>query len=254
MALLTDGNPNDNERLRVYESGILDVAHVESIDLQAKLGLATEEVSEDVLDALLDHSTDPQGSARRSAGVSDVVVTPQMKRWHAVHTLEIVYRDAFNNQLNDRYLAKFREYQELSRHARGHAVRFGIGLVADPIPKAERPTLSFAAGFLPATTYFVQVSWLNSLGQEGAPGELTTFDSPEGSLLVVQAVNPPPNATGWNVFVGLTDSTRMQQNGGPVNIGASFTLSEEGVVAGRAPGDGQSPDLYVVGGPLLRRG
>ena len=254
MALLTDGSPNDNEGLRVYESGILDVAHVEAIDLQAKLGLATEEVSEDVLDVLLDHSTDPQGAGRRSVGVADIVVTPQMKRWHAVHTLEIVYRDAFNNQLNDRYLAKFREYQELSRHARGHAVRFGIGLVADPIPKAQVPTLSFVAGFLPATTYYVQVSWLNSLGQEGAPSEPTTFESPAGSLLVVQALNPPTNATGWNVFVGLTDSTLMQQNSVPLNISTSFTLSGAGVVVGRVPGNGQNADLYVVGGPLLRRG
>ncbi|HEV8147026.1 MAG TPA: hypothetical protein VGP79_11620 [Bryobacteraceae bacterium] len=254
MALLTDGSPNDNEGLRVYESGILDVAHVEAIDLQAKLGLATAEVSEDVLDVLLDHSTDPQGTARRSLGVSGVVVTPQMKRWHAVHTLEIVYRDAFNNQLNDRYLAKFREYQELSRHARGHAVRFGIGLVADPIPKAQTPTLSFAAGFLLATTYYAQVSWLNSQGQEGAPSELTTFDSPEGSRLVIQAVNPPANATGWNVFVGLSSTTLTQQNSVPLSVGGSFTLSDAGVAAGRAPGDGQRPDVYVVGGPLLRRG
>jgi hypothetical protein len=177
-----------------------------------------------------------------------------MKLWHAVHTLEIVYRDAFNNQLNDRYLAKFREYQELSRHARGHVVRFGIGLVGDPIPKAQRPALSLAAGLLPATTNYNQVSWLNSLGQEGAPSEPTTYESPAGSLLVVQALNPPANATGWNVFVGLTDSTLMQQNSVPLSIGASFTLSGAGVVVGRVPGNGQNPDVHVVGGPLLRRG
>jgi hypothetical protein len=100
----------------------------------------------------------------------------------------------------------------------------------------------------------VQVSWLNSQGQEGAPSEVTTFESPEGSLLVVQAVNPPANATGWNVFVGMTESTLMQQNGAPLTVGDSFTLSAAGVVTGRAPGQGQSADVYVVGGSLLRRG
>ena len=45
MALLTDGNPNDTEGLRVFESAILDVAQVEAIDLDAKLCLATEEIS-----------------------------------------------------------------------------------------------------------------------------------------------------------------------------------------------------------------
>src|SRR5580704_4818274 len=127
--LLTDGSPNNTEDLRVYESAILGVANVEMIDLGVKLELAADEIAEDVLDFLLDHSgAEPQvfsrwqlgtpAAWRRRMGVSDVVVTRQMKRWHAVHTLEIVYRDAFNNQLNDRYQAKFLEYQELSRSAR----------------------------------------------------------------------------------------------------------------------------------------
>ena len=72
MALLTDGNPNDTEALRVYETAILDLAHVETIDLDAKLGLATEEISQEVLDILLGHTPlsyapayDYQGSVRR---------------------------------------------------------------------------------------------------------------------------------------------------------------------------------------------
>ena len=82
MALLTDGNPNDTEALRVYETAILDVAHVELIDLDAKMGLATEEISQEVLNVLLGHTqvSDPQGNMRRRIGVSDVVVTSQMKR------------------------------------------------------------------------------------------------------------------------------------------------------------------------------
>src|SRR5579872_258904 len=115
--LLTDGNPNTTEDLRVYESAILDVAHTEMIDLNAKLGLATEEISQDVVDILLDHTRTlypqlgvMQWNMRRQLGVSDVVVTRQMKRWHATHTLAVVYRDAFNNQLNDRYQVKFNEY------------------------------------------------------------------------------------------------------------------------------------------------
>src|SRR3954466_13857831 len=120
MALLTDGNPNDTEALRVYETAILDVASVEMIDLDAKLCLATEEISHDVLDVLLDHTRNeysltqvPVSGDRRKIGVSDVVVSPQMKRWQALHALAVVYRDAYNNQLNDRYGKKWEEYREL---------------------------------------------------------------------------------------------------------------------------------------------
>src|SRR5579871_3788298 len=139
MALLTDGNPNDTEGLRAIESAILEVARVEGIDLNAKLCLATEEISQDVLDMLLGHSPVPfliGGEQRRRLGVSDVVVSPQMKRWQALHTLAVVYRDAYNNQLNDRYLSKWDEYRELARGARERTYGYGIGLVAAPVPRA----------------------------------------------------------------------------------------------------------------------
>ena len=253
--LLTDGSPNTTEDLRVYESAILEVAHTEAIDLEAKLGLATEEVSEDVLDVLLDHSSasDPQGLTRRTLDVSDVVVSRQLKRWHAVHTLETVYRDAFNNQLNDRYQAKFEEYQELSRNARAHALRFGIGLVLHPIPKAGAPLVSLVAADAPAAVYYLQTSWTSGT-QEGAPSAVTTSEATEGTVPAVSGQNAPAGATGFNVYVGIAADALMLQTQIPIAVGGTFTLANTGVAAGRAPGDGQPADVFVVGGPTLRRG
>ena len=145
--LLTDCNPNTPEDLRVYESAILDVANLEQIDLGGKLNLARWEIAEDVLEVLLDHTryTYLQANVRRQIGVSDVVVTYPMKRWHALHTLEVVYRDAFNNQLDDRYQAKFNEYYELAKDARTSTMKYGIGLVATPLSQAPAPVVSSAA-------------------------------------------------------------------------------------------------------------
>jgi len=258
--LLTDGSPNDDESLRVYESGILDVSNTEMIPLKAKLQLALEEISEDVLDVLLDHSapSDPQATTRRKIGVSDVVVTPQMRRWHAVHTLEVFYRDAFNNQLNTRYQAKINEYQKLAQGARDRTYQYGIGLALTPIPKAQMPVFSFVSGSIAETIYYVQVSWVSANGQMGDASDLTTYDSPAESLPVVTAVNPPAAATGFNVYMGLTAETLMLQNSTPVAVGGSFTLSTSGLttglVTGSRPGRGQVPDVYVTGGMLLRRG
>lgn len=256
MALLTDGNPNDDEALRAYETAILDVASVEAIDLDAKLSLATEEVSDDILDILLDHTriVDPQSTIRRVMGVTDVVVTPQLKRWHALHTLEIVYRDAFNNQLNDRYQAKVIEYRDLSRNAREHAIRFGIGLALNPIPQAPQPVLSFVSGPIPETTYYVEVTWVSAMGKEGAPSDIMAFDTPAGSLLVAQALNPPTVAAGFNVYAGLTPTTLTLQSPTPIPTGQSFTLPDSGLVTGTPPGNGQTADIYIIGGPILRRG
>jgi len=252
--LLTDTCPNDTEALRVYESAVLHVANMESIDLVVKLRLALDEVSEDVLDTLLSHSTDSAALLRRTKGVSDVVVTSQMRRWHAVHTLEVFYRDAFNNQLNDRYKAKFSEYHELSRVARLHTLRFGIGLVNSPIPKADLPAVTFTNGSPPAAVYYVQVTWVAGSGQEGSPSTLTAIQTADGQIPVIQAVNPPAGATGFNVYVSLTPANLMLQNSVPVPVGGSFSLNETGPLEGRAPGDGQAPDVYVTGGSHLLRG
>ena len=255
MALLSDGNPNDDQALQAYESGILDVAAIEKIDLEIKLGLSTEEISDDVLNILLDHTrtADPQSNIRRMVGVSDVVVTPPMKRWQALRTLEIVYRDAFNNQLNDRYGPKVAEYHELSRQARDSTIKLGIGLVLAPIPQAQIPTLSTTAGAGAAATYYVEVSWVSALGQEGSPSEVTALTTAAGTVLVVQPVNPPAVATGFNVYIGMSADTLALQTATAVPVGQSFTLTG-GLAAGRAPGNGQMADVYVIGGSTLRRG
>lgn len=252
--LLTDGCPNDTEALRVYESSVLDTANTESIDLVVKLHLALEEISEDVIDILLSHSTDWTALLRRTKGVSDVVVTAQLKRWHALHTLEVFYRDAFNNQLNDRYQVKAQEYAELARGARLHTVRYGIGLVNNPIPQADLPQVTFTNGSPPAASYYLQVSWVSSILHEGAPSKLTALDGAQGQVPVIQAVNPPPGAAGFNVYASLTPEGLALQNSTPVAVGGSFTLSQTGPVSGNAPGNGQVPDLYVTGGSNLNRG
>ena len=252
--LLTDGLPNDTEALRVYESGVLDVSNMEGIDLVVKLHLALAEISEDVLDILLSHSTDMVAMLRRTKGVSDVVVSPQMKRWHALHTLEVFYRDAFNNQLNDRYQVKSLEYQELARAARLHTVRFGIGLVNNPIPRADVPQVSFTIGTPSAASYYIQVSWVSATGQEGDPSLLMAFDGGVNQVPVIQAVDPPVGAVGFNVYASLTPTTLALQNSSPVAVGGSFTLNQSGPVSGPAPGNGQAPDSYITGGSTVIRG
>ena len=236
MALLTDGNPNDTEGLRVFESAILDVAHVEGIDLDVSCVWLREEISQDVLDMLLGHTPVRfliGGDQRRLLGVSDVVVSPQMKRWQALHTLAVVYRDAYNNQLNDRYLSKWDEYRELARGARERTYGFGIGLVAAPIPRAGTPVLGAGAGALAGALYYVQVSWVSAAGQEGSASCSTNFQTSDNSVLTVAAGNAPAGAVGWNVYVGLTVSTVTLQNSAPLAIGRHFTLPGSGVV-GRA--------------------
>src|SRR5262249_12033982 len=141
---------------------------------------------------------------------------PALRLWLIFHTLEIVYRDAFHNQLNDRYKAKWEEYKELSSFASGLLYQIGIGTVVDPIPQADHPVLTLLAGLLAPGKYFVQVAWRNANGEEGSPSELTALVVTNGSALQAQAVNPPANAVTWNVYAGSTPDTLFLQNAKPL--------------------------------------
>jgi hypothetical protein len=226
------------------------------IGLTAKLRLATEEISYNVVDILLDHTppSDPSGTQRRMLGVSEVVVTPQLRRWHALHTLEITYRDAYNNQLNDRYQAKWDEYRSLANEARDQTLHYGIGLISTSIPRAEAPIFSVTAGLIPSTIYYVRVSWLSATGQEGLASKETTYQTADGSLLVVQSVAPPAVAAAWNVYIGTTETTVTLQNAAPIPVGQTFTIPGTGLITGIPAGSGQAADSWVTGGRALLRG
>lgn len=254
--LLTDGNPNTSVALVTYETEILDVAAAEGIDLDQKLKLSTEEISQDILDVLLDHTwiVDPLPNQRRTIGVSDVVVSAQMTRWHALHTLATVYRDAFNNQLNDRYRAKWKEYTLLAQDGRAKTYSFGIGVVANPVPQAQPPLLSTVTGAGQGGTFYVQQTWVNASGAEGAPSVETALTIAPPDDLVVTPVNPPAVATAFNVYVGTSSGTETLQNPTPIPVGGNFTMPSSGVALGTAMGTGQVATYYITGGPLLRRG
>jgi hypothetical protein len=254
--LLTDGNPNDTIALVRYEMEILNLAATEGIDLDQKLGLATEEISQDVLEFLLDHTrmVDPLPNVRRTTGVTDVVVSPQMTRWHALHTLAIVYRDAFNNQLNDRYQPKWREYELLAKDGATRTFSYGIGLVSNPIPEAETPSLGTASGAGLGGTFYVQVTWVGADGAEGAPSVATALTVEVLNDLVVQGVNPPAVATGFNVYAGTSANATTLQNSATISIGETYTVPDGGLIVGKPVGIGQAADTYITGGPMLRRG
>lgn len=123
-----------------------------------------------------------------------------------------------------------------------------------PIPQAGAPVLNSAPGLLPATIYYVQIAWVSATGQEGAPSNVTAFQAPLASLMTVTNGAAPPVATGFNVYVGLTDGTATLQNTVPIAVGQTFIEADTGLMAGVAVGTGQTPEIYVTGGSVLRRG
>ncbi len=259
MALFTDGQLNSIVDLQNYETRILDLASGEGIDLAGKIMLAQDEVANELLMFLLKRLPFAESKwvgltgIRQQIGVSDVAATKPLRQWHAHKTLAFVYRDAFNNQLNDRYQGKWNEYEQLSKTSSQNYFRIGVGMVAGPIPKACIPTLNLIVGNGLASTYYAAVTWVNQAGQQGSPSEVGQITALAGQQLQVTAVRPPASVTGWNVYVGGSPTTLSLQSGAPIGIGGTW-FTTGALTTGAQPGDGQQPTWYLVDHHTIERG
>ncbi len=256
MALFTDGPINVSGDLVKYENNILNVASTENIDTTQKCCLAQEEMEVELL-LFLDRNVlwDPWFAVlRRNVGICDVVVTGPMKRWHAYKTLELVYRDAYYNQLNDRYQAKWTEYQTISADAARKLFKAGVGMALDPVSKASAPSLTTVAASVSGASYYARASWVSAAGKEGQVSDVVQVTSASGSAIAVGASNPPAGVVSWNVYGGADPNATTLQNAMPLPISSTWTLPVTGLVTGRAPSGGQAPEWWMVDKQILLRG
>ena len=252
--LFTDNPAIAIEDLADYETAVLDTAHIEGINPTVKIRLSTNEVGLQLQSQFTPLATNGSGTSPVLT-LANIVVTPPLRLWLLFHTLELVYRDAYFSQLNDRYQAKWNEYKELSTSSEALLFQIGVGTVADPIPQAVHPALSLVSGTLAPAKYFVEVSWKNVTGQEGSPSETTALDVPAGSTLQVQALSPPSNAVSWNVYAGVTPDALFLQNTAPLTPGASWIAPGSGLTTtGQQPGTGQPPTFLSTQPKILLRG
>lgn len=255
MALFTDGLINSGGDLQKYESGILNIASTEAIDISAKASLAQDEITTE-LHLFLKRNLlqDTWFLLRPTVDVDDIVITGPLLRWHAYKTLATIYRDAYNNQLNDRYQGKWNEYEKLAGAAAMSLFEAGVGIVLQPVPKGNVPSLTVIPLGVTGTSYYVRVSWLNTSGQEGCVSDVLQATCGDGSATVVGPADPPPNVSYWNVYAGDSPDNVQLQNASPIPISDTWTLPASGLIGGRLPGTGQSPERWIVDRRVLPRG
>lgn len=253
--LYTDGNPSRIEDLRVFESSIHEVASVEGIDLDAKLDVAAAEIGDQLMGYLLQPASgDPQAGARRTLGLSTLMVTPAMRRWHALHALALTFRDAFHNQINGRYQENWRHYVSAAAEARSVLFRIGLGFVLNPMPRPRGVVVTEGSGTWVAGSYQVQGAWVNAQGQVSAPSELTVIALSNTGGFSVRMPVAPAGVTGWHVYVGESGGDLYQQNPAKLALGSVWTSASNAVLAGEMPGSGQFADVYVVASRQTPRG
>ena len=249
MALFTDGAVASIEDLRGHDTQLLNLATVEGIDVTRKLALAQEEISVGVA-GLLERSA--MRGLTAPLTIRQVVVTAPLKLWHIFRTLEMVYRDAYNNQLNDRYAGRRDEYREMAKWAFDEVIQCGLGIAADPVEQAATPDLRASAGGLADGTYYVAVAWTNAAGEEGASSVPATIKVSGGSFAV--QTSAPANVRGWNVYSGTSPATMTMQNGSVLAPGLSWAQGDTLSTTGRPAGSGQAPSYRLPVARTIQRG
>lgn len=254
MALFNDGLMSGIEDLQGHDTQLLEVANTEGIDVTRKMVLAQEEISLEVR-VLLARTSVPLalGTTANTPSLDHVVVTPPLKLWHTFRTLEMVYRDAYNSQLNDRYAGKRDEYHSLAQWAHEKVIQSGIGMSQDPVAQAGMPAVEAAAGTIADGVYYVAASWTNAAGEEGAaslPATVTT----NGGTFLVRPPGAPSNAQGWNVYAGASPRALFLQNPAVLDLNETWTQSDAIRMTGKVASTGQTPNYMRPAPRMLQRG
>ena len=243
--LFTDGTILSIQELREHDNFVLDVASTESIDLTSKLAVAQREIGYEIQSFLT--------TRRASAELSHVVVNQQMRDLLATHVLSIVYRDAYNLHLNDRYLGRWKEFTRASERGLLRLFQNGIGITTVAVSQAAKPLVTASPdGGLAAGMYAVHTAWQHRSGTIGERSLAAIFDCSGGSISV-DAGPAPHNAEGWHVFVAELDSPSVRQNQSILMPEAIWTQSAA-LRRDLAGPEVSGAEYYVRNAGLLSRG
>ncbi|MGH9375334.1 MAG: hypothetical protein ACRD1J_04125 [Terriglobia bacterium] len=100
-------------------------------------------------------------------------------------------------------------------------------------------------GSLPATTYYVAITYVNPLG-ETLPSPEVNLAVAAGNLLVVASPPKSGNASGYNVYASVASGSEKLQNASPIPLGQSWILPVAGLNA-----LGASAPSVNTAGPLF---
>jgi hypothetical protein len=254
MALLVDGNISNLGDLFAYDSGAAEAARNEGADLSHKLKVAEQEINLELTAFLLRHREKVPQMPSGEPNLASIVVTQGLRQWHTLKSLSLLYGDAYNSQLNDRYLGKHQHFEKEAKRAAEKYFETGVGITYDPIPRARQPEVVVVSSGLPAATYAVSVAWRNAKGERGEPSPPMVYRTGDGEGFQVRGLDPPEGVDSYDVFVGDSDRETMRQNASPVPVGDWWTFPGGGLIGGEVATNGQEPSYFIRHGRILRRG
>jgi hypothetical protein len=245
MAMLLDGPPSTIDDLSARDSDLLSVAVSENIDLTVKLQLAAGDIATAVESILRSAQSCDRTILRRFPSLRHIAVTPQLKRWHIYTTLRLVYQDLYYSRLNDRYQARMKVYRAEESQALDDLRATGLGVVFDPLPQSLAPNIGTTSTADAGGVLYIATAFVNDRGEEGVLSVPVEADTADGTAAVVTIAALADNATGWNLYAGLSPDSLARQNVQTLDPLSSVTLAPARLAAGPKPGAGQQGNILL---------
>ena len=123
--------------------------------------------------------------------------------------------------------------------------------MSQPTPKANPPQVIQTSDPLSRADYWLQVTWANSSGFEGAPSDPISVSLGPGDSVRIAA--PPAGIRGWNLYAGADRDDVQTQNATLLDTAAVWVMGAS-LIAGMEPGSGQLADYFIAERQFLLRG
>jgi hypothetical protein len=246
MALWADCRILTASDLLQYDGQLSSVVSSEGIDVDSKSQVAHEQIT-GILATRFPH----QNGLRTEEVAERIVVTAPLRRWHAIATLEAVYREAYFRHLSERYKGRADYLMAKASDAMAMVMESGLGVCDFPVRRAAQPELVSASGSIGSGVWHVAVTWVES-GVEGEGSEIVSIILTEPGGITVR---PGVIGSGQLMFVyaGASPDRLCRQMAVPVPASVPFVLSGIGQ-EGQLIGWGQQPDRFLRPDRRILRG
>jgi hypothetical protein len=247
MALWIDCQDLTASDLIPYDGQLSSVVSAEGIDVEGKSQIAHERITS-ILAMLFPLKT--QMSSTDAA--ASIVVTAPLRRWHALLTLEGVYREAYFRHLSERHKARADYLVSCADEAMNSMLSVGLGISERPIRRAPPLELTPGTGAMAAGIWHF-ASTLVASDREGEGSEVASTILTSDSGVSVKLACPPAGEMKMHIYAGSSPERLYRQTIEPVPVAASYLVEEIDLTRPLLEW-GQTPDRYLHIDRRLRRG
>ena len=245
MALLKDQPISCLADWMAYDSKLSLLSAQENTSIEAKSGLAQNEIETQITSFVLRHSGLSEIVARQL--LVKVTVTEPLWRWHSMLTLSLFYADLASLQNSTLHRDQSRYYEMKADAAKDQLFDTGLGIVNLPVPQPPVPVVQSIPGSNPPRILRARIRFIDIDGVVGAPSSEFLLDMSAGQHLTVSLVTLPARVAGWLLFAGDSPDALRLATSTAVGAGSEFAITQSipDPVAAILNPAAQAPDRFI---------